>query len=186
MSNLQMPTESSLVSAGVAQPDLSWFAIQTWPRYEKKVSAELQRKDIDVFLPLFSSKHRWSDRTRVIHSPLFPSYVFVRLKEMETADRRISVLGTDGVKSFVGAGGRGTPIPDTQIDAVRTIVTEGIPFCPHPYLNIGQRVRIRGGSLDGVEGILLAKYDDLSLIISIHFIQRSLSIRVAGYAVEPA
>jgi transcription antitermination factor NusG len=186
MSNLQMPTESSLVSAGVAQSDLSWFAIQTWPRYEKKVSAELQRKDVDVFLPLFSSKHQWSDRTRVVHSPLFPSYVFVRLKKVETANGRISVLGTEGVKSFVGVRGRGTPIPDTQIDAVRTIVAEGIPFYPHPYLNIGQRVRIRGGSLDGVQGILLAKHDDLSLIISVHFIQRALSIRVAGYTVEPA
>jgi transcription antitermination factor NusG len=105
---------------------------------------------------------------------------------MATANGRISVLGTEGVKSFVGVRGRGTPIPDTQIDAVRTIVAEGIPCYPHPYLNIGQRVRIRGGSLDGVQGTLLAKHDDLSLIISVHFIQRSLSIRVAGYTVEPA
>ena len=128
MSNLQIPTESSLVSAGVAQSDLSWFAIQTWPRYEKKVSAELQRKDIDVFLPLFSAKHQWSDRTRVVHSPLFPSYVFVRLKEMETANRRISVLGTDGVKSFVGAGGRGTPIPILKLTPSARLSPRGFPF----------------------------------------------------------
>jgi transcription antitermination factor NusG len=161
----------------------SWFAVQTWPQHEKKVAAELQRKDIEVFLPLLSSKRKWSDRYAVVQLPLFASYVFVRIDESSNA--RIGVLRTSGVTGFVGVRGRGISIPPSEIESVRLLLGCGITFGHHPLLTVGKRVRIRGGSLDGVEGSLLKKNDDLSLVVSIQIIQRSLSIRVAGYRVEP-
>jgi transcription antitermination factor NusG len=81
--------------------------------------------------------------------------------------------------------GEAIPIPDEQIDALRTVVTQQIPWIEHPFLKIGQKVRIRGGSLDGVEGVLLSRNGDRTLIISVDAIQRSLSVRVEGYDVEP-
>jgi transcription antitermination factor NusG len=161
-----------------------WLAVQTWPRYEKKVAVELEQKEIQVFLPLVAAEHQWSDRRRIVQSPLFPSYVFVRAPE--TFDSRISVLRTNGVINFVGARNTGSPIPESEIESVRILLARGITFQNHPFLNIGQRVRIRGSSLDGVEGILLAKNEDLSLVVSIQIIQRSLAIRVAGYQIEAA
>jgi transcription antitermination factor NusG len=164
--------------------NLLWFAVQTWPRYEKQVAVELQRKAIEVFLPLQAAEHQWSDRRRIVQLPLFPSYVLVRIPER--LDSRISVLRTNGVTMFVGARSTGTPIPDSEIEAVRTLLKRGVDFHNHPFLNVGQRVRIRGGSLDGVEGFLVAKNEDLSLVVSINIIQRSLAMRVAGYRVEAA
>jgi transcription antitermination factor NusG len=161
-----------------------WFAVQTWPRYEKKVAAELQEKKLDVFLPLLASRNRWSDRQRLVQSPLFPSYIFVRIPEHK--ETRIAVLRTNGVSSFVGVRGAGSPIPESEIESVRIVLKQGISVQPHPFLNVGDRVRVRGSSLDGVEGVLLAKNDDLSLVVSIQLIQRSLSIRIAGYQVETA
>jgi transcription antitermination factor NusG len=161
-----------------------WFALQTWPKYEKKVSDELQKKDIHVFLPLFSSYHQWSDRRRLVHAPLFPGYIFLRIRE--TLNARVSVLRTAGVAGFVGVRGIGVPIPDDQIESVQTMLAKGVPLYPHPFLNIGQRIRICGGSLDGLQGVLLEHNDDLSLVVSIELIQRSLAIRVAGYRVEAA
>jgi transcription antitermination factor NusG len=163
---------------------LVWLAVQTWPRSEKKVAAELEEKQIECFLPLAASEHQWSDRRRVVHLPLFPTYVFVRAPE--TFSSRITVLRTNGVINFVGARNAGTPIPDSEIESVRILLARGIEFQNHPFLNIGQRVRVRGRSLDGVEGILLAKNKDLSLVVSIQMIQRSLAIRVAGYRIEAA
>jgi hypothetical protein len=46
-------------------------------------------------------------------------------------------------------------------------------------------VRICGGALDGLEGIFTAENNDHSIVISVGLIQRSLSVRVAGYKVEP-
>jgi transcriptional antiterminator RfaH len=182
---------NSLAATDISFPDSNthstsgvWFAVRTWPRYEKKVATELEEKDLDVFLPLLASKRQWSDRQQTVNLPLFPSYLFVRIPE--THENRAAVLRTNGVTSFVGFRGVGIPIPECEIESVRFILKRGISFQVHPYLNIGQRVRVRGSSLDGVEGILLAKNDDLSLIISIQLIQRSLSIRIAGYQVEVA
>jgi transcription antitermination factor NusG len=162
---------------------LSWFAIQTWPRYEKKVAVEFQSKEIEVFLPLLSSKRKWSDRRTEIQLPLFPSYVFVRIDKSSNA--RIGVLRTNGVTGFVGVRGIGVSIPQVQIESVRSLLASEIAFQPHPHLTVGKRVRIRGGSLDGVEGTLLEKKGDLSLLVSIQLIQRALAIRVAGFRVEP-
>ena len=161
-----------------------WFALRTRSRHEKKVATEIAAKGISAFLPVMSQKNRWSDRFKIVELPLFPCYVFVRTDA--SPENRISVLRTYGAVGFIGNGGRGTPIPDEQIESVRSILDNGVEFDFHPYLSINQRVRIRGGSLDGVEGVLLAKNADQSLVVSIDLIQRSVAIRVSGYELEAA
>lgn len=167
----------------VSQAGTSWFAVQTKPRHEKKVERSLQEKEIKAFLPLFSSTHCWSDRRRVIHAPLFPSYLFVQISE--SSHTRVPILRTVGVVGIVGNRGVGATIPEEQIQAVQAILEHKVPFTSFPFLSAGQRVRIRGGSLEGLQGILLAKNGDQSLIVSVEIIRRSLAIRVAGYRVEP-
>jgi transcription antitermination factor NusG len=161
-----------------------WFAIETRPRHEKKVSIGLRDKGVDIFLPLFSEKHNWSDRRRIIEMPVFPRYVFVRIEP--TVSARIPVLRTSGVMSFVGNRGIGTAIPDVQVESVRSVISLGLPFTHYAFLDIGQKVRIRGGALDGVEGILAAINGDQSLVVSVEMICRSLAIRIDGYRVERA
>ena len=38
-----------------------WYAVQTMPRHEKKVSTELSAKQICCFLPTVSRRLQWSD-----------------------------------------------------------------------------------------------------------------------------
>jgi transcription antitermination factor NusG len=178
------PNELLVTEAAFALDGSSWFAIQTRPRYEKKVTAELREKGIRAFLPLCSVIHHWSDRRRSVQMTVFPSYVFVKIAVELNA--RISVLRTNGVIGFVGVRGMGTPIPDDEIEAVQTLIERRIPFEPYPYLRVGQRVCIRGGSLDGVKGFLKAVNFDESLVISVELIQRSIAMRIEGYRVEPA
>jgi transcription antitermination factor NusG len=159
-----------------------WFAIETRPRYEKTVAADLRNKGIEVFLPLFSEKHRWSDRQRLVEVPVFPRYVFVQIES--TMSVRVPVLRTRGTMSFVGNRGHGTAIPNAQLESVRNIITQKVPFSSREFLDVGTRVRIRGGSLEGVEGILAAINGDHSLIVNVELIRRSLAIRVEGYQVE--
>jgi transcription antitermination factor NusG len=184
-----MSTLTQFTTGIQATPELdvgesTWFAIQTRPRFEKKVLERLREKQIAAYLPLFSEKHQWSDRSRTVHMPLFPNYVFVRIAE--ALETRTAVLRTNGVNGFVGVRGSGLPIPDEQIDSIRAILKNGVPFSASPFIHLGQRVKICGGSLSGVEGILVGKNDDQSLIVSVQLIQRSLSIRIAGYAIQPA
>jgi transcriptional antiterminator NusG len=161
-----------------------WYAVQTRSRHEKKAAAELQDKGIRAFLPLMTQVHRWSDRNKQVELPLFPGYVFVHT--LCVPDARVAVLRTHGVASFVGNNGKGTPIPDKQIEDIQAILEHRVPVETHPFLRVNQRVRIRGGSLDGVEGVLVGVNSDLSLVVSVDLIQRAVAIRVSGYEVEAA
>lgn len=165
------------------QATLHWFAIRTRSRHERVVERQLQGQAIEVFFPAASQLHQWSDRRKLVESPLFPGYVFVHIAS--SPEERVRVLRTHGVVEIVGFQGQGISIPHEQIDAVRALVDGNVAFTKHAFLKLGQRVRVRGGSLDGVEGILVAQNGARNLVISVEPIQRSLSIRIEGYQVEP-
>jgi transcription antitermination factor NusG len=162
----------------------NWYGLQTRPRHEKIVAQRLEERGVTTFLPLVTEVHRWSDRKKSVQMPLFSCYVFAKF--VPNRSDRLRVLRVDGVFGLVGASGEGTPIPDAQIDAVRSLVETELPWSSHPFLKIGQRVRIRSGALDGMEGILVSRNGDRTLVISVEAIQRSLAVRVEGYEVEPA
>ena len=159
-----------------------WYAVQTRARHERVVVQRFREKGLTTFLPLVTEVRRWSDRRKSIELPLFSCYVFVKI--LPTNEDRLRVLRTDSVFDFVGVPRQGTPIPDEQIDAVRTIVEECLNWETYPYLKIGQRVRIRSGALDGVEGLLVSRDGKRSVVVSVDAIQRSLSVRVEGYEIE--
>jgi len=184
MACLQTTTGDFFQAAATAQAlELTWFAVQTKPRHEKKATAELREKGIGAFLPLRSEKRQWSDRQRLVELPLFPQYVFVRITP--SLNTRVAVLRANGITNFVGMRGMGMAIPDEQIERIKTVAAQGILVSPHPFLNVGKRVRIRGGALDGLEGILTAVNGDRTLVVSLELIQRSLAVRIAGFTVEP-
>lgn len=160
---------------------LNWYAIQTRSRHEKMVARQLEDNGIDSFLPVVKKTNRWSDRSKTVELPLFPGYAFVR--SAASADERVRILKIPGVVNFVGAHGQATPIPEGQIEAVKSLMSCDIPFTDHPHLRVGQRVRVQGGSLDGVQGILVAQNGKRNLVISVEPIQRSLSVHIEGYDV---
>jgi transcription elongation factor/antiterminator RfaH len=161
----------------------NWYAVQTRARNEKAICERLQEQGITTFLPLVTEVRRWSDRKKKVELPLFSCYVFVNLT-IGNNDERMRVYRTGGVFRIVSMRGEAVPIPDEQIEALRTVITQQVPWSAHPFLKIGQRVRIRSGSLQGVEGVLLSRDGDRTLIISVDAIQRSLAVRIEGYDVE--
>jgi len=161
----------------------SWYAIQTRARHEKKVVKQLQEKGATTFLPLVTQTHRWSDRYKVIELPLFPCYAFARLAP--SVEMRLPALQTPGLLSIVGAHGAGAPIPDKEIEDIQSLMAQNVSSSPYPFIKVGHRVRIRGGCLDGVEGILVAEKSERRLVVSIDLIQRSVSVLIDGYEVEP-
>jgi transcription antitermination factor NusG len=113
---------------------------------------------------------------------MFSCYAFVRM--VQTAEERLKILRTPGVVGFVGSERQGTSIPDEQIESLRIVISENIPCFPHPFVSVGRRVRIRGGSLDGVDGILVRQGGNQSLVVSVELLQRSVSIQLENYDVE--
>jgi transcription antitermination factor NusG len=184
MSSSRMHLEStSVFPALYFEPEEShWYAIHTMARHEKWIAQQLQEKRVFTFLPLLQQIHRWSDRWSRVELPLFSCYAFVRITQR--AEERLKVLRTPGVLGFVGSERQGTPIPEQQIESLRTAINGKIPCAVHPFIGAGQRVRLRGGSLDGVEGILVRQDGEQSVVVSVELLRRSVSMLVEGYDIE--
>lgn len=180
MSSLGQVWESPPATS-VAAVEERWYAVWTRSRHEKLVAAKLENMGVPTYLPLVTEVHHWSDRRKVVQVPLFPGYVFIHVPTLNEA--RSILFRVGGFVGIVG-NGQGTAIPDEQIESVRTLLTNSARYQNHPFLKVGQRVRIRGGALDGIEGILLERRGETSLVVSIELIQRSLAVRIDGYDVE--
>jgi transcription antitermination factor NusG len=162
---------------------LDWYAVQTRARHEKRVAQRFREQGLPTFLPLVAEAHRWSDRKKTVELPLFGCYVFVKVSP--NREDRLRVCRIDGVFRIVGGKGEGAPIPESQIEAVRAITSKPLAWSEHPFLKIGQRIRIRSGALAGVEGILTGRSGERTLVVSVDAIERSLAVRIEGYDVEP-
>ena len=174
---------SNAHASGPLPQELCWYAVHTIARHEKRVARHFTEKKVFTFLPLLEQIHRWSDRQSKVEVPLFSCYAFVRIAP--TAEDRLRVLKTPGVLGLVGNQGQGTSIREEEIESLRAAIREKLPCLAHPYIETGKRVRIRGGSLDGMEGILERRGDDQSLVVSLELLKRSVAIRIEGYEVEP-
>jgi len=160
---------------------LPWFALQTRPRWEKYVTQALEGKGFEPFLPLYNCRRRWSDRIKELELPLFAGYVFCRLN---LEDRRLPVLTTPGVRQIMGIGRTPVPIPDSEIEAIRAIMASGLAAKPWPSIRVGQRVRIRAGSLAGIEGVYSASRKHFRLVVTVELLRRSVAVEVDQAWVE--
>src|SRR5215469_17656742 len=89
----------------------SWFAVYTACRHEKRIAQHMSQRQIQHYLPLYRADRKWRDGSRVtLELPLFPSYIFVRIKRSE----RANVLSVPGALAVVGGtGGEPAPLADS-------------------------------------------------------------------------
>lgn len=158
-----------------------WWALYTRHQHEKVVAEVLAAKGFDVFLPAYESIRRWKDRRKVLSLPLFPCYVFVRGQP----DRRLQVVSTPGVHMLLTRGEQIAVIPEEEIGAIRLAVEGSFRVEPHPFLKVGERVRVTRGSLTGVEGILVRKKNLYRLVLSVDMLAQSVGVEVDASDVEP-
>lgn len=174
MHTLEMATQNAGIFCDAADAPPQWFAASTTARHEKCVSELLVERQIEAFLPLYRKATQWKkSRPVVLELPLFPTYVFVRI----TRQARGTVLSLPGVHSIVGTSKAPWPIPDFEIDALR----RGLQMHkvePHPYLKVGERVRVKAGLMAGVEGILVRKKNKFRMVLTLDVIMQSMSVKV--------
>lgn len=158
-----------------------WYALQTRPRHEKRVAAEVRARDMEEFLPVHRSRNRWKNGVVAdVELPLFPCYLFVRVPLCE----RLRLLGLPGVIGFAVNSAHPTALPQADIEALRALSV----ICraePHPFLKAGDRVRLVAGPLTGMEGILTRRKQELRVVLSLDFIMRSVAVEVSEFDIEP-
>jgi transcription antitermination factor NusG len=159
-----------------------WYALRTKSRHEKLVRDQLEKQGIEPLLPTVRRLSQWKDRKKEIEVPLFSGYCFVRLSQQN----RLPVQKVAGVVEVVGSGNRPEPIPDEEIEALKTLMTSVLPYDPHPYLHEGMMVEVVRGPLQGVHGILLRKEKRHRLVIGVRLIQQAVGVEINVQDVVPA
>lgn len=172
------------LACGESSPLLAsaWYALQTRYQCEKRVDGALRDEGFDTFAPVRLEARRWSDRTKLIETPLFPGYTFVRM-EVDSKSL-LRVLRLPGMVRFVTSGRVLVAVPNAEIETVRALAQSDASYEPGPFPAVGERVRIRGGCLEGIEGVLTGQTERKEIVISVGSIQRSLKIPLGGYRVE--
>jgi len=156
----------------------NWYALWTQSHCEELVRDQLDAKGFHLFLPKIEVWSRRNGVRRRILTPMFHGYLFLHhvmdhlsYVEVRKARGLVRILGDrwDCLAT----------VPDTEIEAIQKVVNADLPALPHPYLREGQRVRITGGPLAGVEGIMVqTKPDKGLLVLSINLFQRSVAVEV--------
>ena len=158
-----------------------WYAVWTRSRHEQVVRTQLDEKQVTAFLPTMTRWSRWKDRKKQIDVPLFPGYVFARFEPGE----RLAVLKCSGVVSIVSFNGEPAPVPDHEIESIRTLVASTLPYDPCPTIKTGTLVEVSHGPLKGVVGRLTRKGTQSRLILSVDLIGQAVSVQVDAADVKP-
>jgi transcription antitermination factor NusG len=149
----------------------AWFVLQVMSKHEKRVAQHLSVRAVEHYLPLYSERSRWSDRTVRLDLPLFPGYIFVR----NLNGSRIPAISTPGVVRLLGREGCDA-VSTEEIDRIREALTRGYVLRPHPNLCVGMRVRIIRGMFEGVEGVVAELRRKSSVVILLSAVEQSFSL----------
>jgi transcription antitermination factor NusG len=161
---------------------MRWYAVHTRSRHEKQVDLFLSERGIETFLPLVHTLSRRRDRKNYVDIPLFPGYLFVFAEKESLYD----VKYTRGVTRIIGTDlGVPTPIPDRQIQDIKSVMETEVQLDPFPYLKKGRMVRVKSGPLKGLEGILVERKGHYKLVIRIDLLQKGAAAEVYISDIEP-
>ena len=152
----------------------AWFAVWTRSRHEQVVREQLERKQIEAFLPTVTRWSRWKDRKKQIDWPLFPGYCFARFDPQH----RLSIMKCTGVVNIISFGGEPAAIPEHEIDGIRQLVESELAYDPCPMIREGQMVEVMHGPLKGVVGRLIRKGAHARLVLSVDLIGQAVSVEV--------
>jgi transcriptional antiterminator NusG len=167
---------------GKDHSDAGWFAVWTRSRHEQLVREQLERRQIEAFLPTVTRWSQWKDRKKRVDWPLFPGYCFARF---DPADL-LPVLKCAGVVRVVSFDGRPAPIPEAELASIRVLVGSDLQYDPCPLVHEGMLVEVVHGPLRGVIGRLQRKdAQHARLMLSVDVVGQAVSVEVDAADVKP-
>jgi transcription elongation factor/antiterminator RfaH len=154
-----------------------WYVVQAQPGREQLALVHLARQSFESFCPTRLKTLRRGHKHVKVKAPFFPGYLFVSL-DLDS-ERWRSINGTIGVMRLVafGSGGRPTPLPRGFVERLHQLNEGNCPIAGE--LRAGDRVRVIGGPLDDVCGVLEGASDQqrVTILLSLLGKQTRVSLR---------
>lgn len=156
-----------------------WHVLHVVANHEKKVAQHLSVRSLEHYLPLYSERSRWSDRSVTLERPLFVGYVFVRC----SPQTRLSVVSTPGVIRLLD-NSINCMVSCEEIDLIRDGLAGGCLLRPYFDLPAGTPVRVRTGVFAGAEGVVTAIRQRCKVVMTLSAVSQSFSLEVERNEVE--
>lgn len=149
-----------------------WYLIYTKPHHEKKVHARLSELNIPSFLPTTKRLRSWHDRKRYVDEPLFPSYIFIYLKDMQNY---YGGIDTEGALYYVRSGKTIAKVHESIVNSIRLLVEKGDEVeVSAGNICAGQQLTISQGPLTGLSGEVVEVRGSQKILVRVHLLQRNL------------
>jgi transcriptional antiterminator RfaH len=155
-----------------------WFAVYTKPRSEKKLKASLDKRGIQVYLPLLAQKKKWSDRWKIIETPLFSSYVFVKIVYSEDS---LTVLKDPNSVFIVKFSGKPAIIEDDDIEMLEFFLKEfpdRLKIEEMEKLKPGKEVTIQRGPFAGRKAIVERIKNNVYIVLNLSAVGKSIRVEL--------
>jgi len=158
--------------------ELAWYVAHTRPRCEKKLADYCERAGFSVTLPLYKSVKKYPGKVLTFEKPLFPNYLFLKLHPYQ----RKKVFQSDYVANLLD-------VPDQQtfqeqLDDILVALETDYEICALPHISTGKFVRIRSGSLRGMEGYVEERQGRFMVLLRLDFIAQCAGVKVDASDLE--
>ena len=150
-----------------------WYVLHVASNHEKRVVQHLDVRGVENYLPLYTERSQWTDRTVQLERPLFAGYVFIRFSPRQ----RVSILSISGVLQMLGGNGCHTVSPE-ELDRIRLAMANGYRLRPHSWLQIGTKVQVRGGIFDGATGVVAELRRECKVVLTLSAVQQCFSLEI--------
>ena len=164
----------------VPDGERTWVVLHSRPRCEKKAADHCERNEVPCYLPLKKKVHRYGSRERSFWSPLFPGYVFC----VVTPDQKSEVRQNRYVANLLDVLDQEKLVE--QLRQINRALTVGDVVEVMPYLEVGRLVKVTGGAMKGLEGIVSRLKGKTRVIINVDMIRQSVAVEVDGAWLAPA
>lgn len=149
-----------------------WYLIYTRPRHEKKVHTRLSELEIDSFLPTRKEISVWHDRKKIIDKPLFPSYVFIYLKDIKNY---YDGMDAEGTLYYVKTGKKIARVNEDIVDNIK-LATEKVSDIEisDSHFRPGHKLVITQGALTGLSCEVVEYENKQKLLVRVDLLQRNV------------
>jgi transcriptional antiterminator NusG len=156
-----------------------WWVAHTKSRNEKALANDLVCKGVNYFLPMSWKVRKIRGRTIRSLLPIFGGYLFFCGKDRE----RLDVLKTNRVANLIEVKDQNRLIEElSQIDKA---ISAGANLSQHEYIKAGQRIRVIGGALAGLSGIVVKTKNAMRLVLAIDMLGQAASVEIGTDMIEP-
>jgi transcriptional antiterminator RfaH len=129
---------------------MKWYAVNTKPRQETLADMNLRRLSVETLYPQIKRGRFSRQGRKMALEPLFPGYIFVRI---DLVSQYRAVNYAMGVRRLVCFGPNPVVVEDEIIHSIQSRLEDGCVFVKDSPFTPGDRVRIQGGPLQGLEAV---------------------------------